>query len=132
MRTGQETGITKHSADRNQLLQSFDEIRCVTKSLCRPLLTEDYVVQSMPDVSPPKWHLGHTSWFFEQFLLRPFCPGYASLDDRYGYVFNSYYESFGDRVARDRRGTLSRPSVEEVYTYRDSIDQARIQKADRL
>ena len=137
MRSEQQTRSTKLSAHRNHLLQSFDEIRCVTKSLCRPLLTEDYVVQSMPDVSPPKWHLGHTSWFFEQFLLRPFRPGYVSLDDRYGYVFNSYYESFGDRVARDRRGTLSRPSVEEVYTYRDSIDQGirdliRDMKEDRF
>ena len=118
-----ETDFAKHSADRIELLKSFDEIRCVTKSICRPLLTEDYVVQSMPDVSPPKWHLGHTSWFFEQFLLRAFRPGYVSLDERYGYVFNSYYESFGDRVARARRGTLSRPSVEEVYAYRDSIDR---------
>jgi ergothioneine biosynthesis protein EgtB len=123
MRIEQQTGFSKRSSNRNDLLQSFNEIRCVTKSLCRPLLTEDYVVQSMPDVSPPKWHLGHTSWFFEQFLLRPFRPGYVPLDDRYGYLFNSYYESFGERMSRDRRGTLSRPSVEEVYTYRDSIDR---------
>ena len=123
MRNEPETRFPKLTANRNQLLQSFDEVRCVTKSLCRDLLTEDYVVQSMPDVSPPKWHLGHTAWFFEQFLLRPYRPGYVPIDDRYGYVFNSYYESFGDRVARDRRGTLSRPSVEEVYSYRAAIDQ---------
>ena len=111
------------SGDRNQLLRSFDEVRCVTNSLCAPLLTEDYVVQSMPDVSPPKWHLGHTSWFFEQFLLAAFLNGYQPFDERYAYVFNSYYESFGERLSRDRRGTLSRPSVEDVYAYREWVNR---------
>jgi ergothioneine biosynthesis protein EgtB len=77
----------------------------------------------MPDVSPPKWHLGHTTWFFEQILLRRFAPGYAPYHERFGYIFNSYYESFGERVARDQRGALSRPSVEKVNEYRAYVDE---------
>ena len=113
----------KPSQNRSELLASYDEIRRTTEALCQPLITEDYVIQSMPDTSPPKWHLGHTTWFFEQFLLEQFSKGYMPCHERYGYVFNSYYESFGDRVARNLRGVLSRPSVQEVYDYRAAVDE---------
>ena len=77
----------------------------------------------MPDVSPPKWHLGHTSWFFERVILEEFVRGHKPFHERYSFIFNSYYQSFGDRVRRDIRGTLSRPTVKDVYAYRRSVDE---------
>jgi ergothioneine biosynthesis protein EgtB len=91
------------------------------------LVTEDYVVQSMPDVSPTKWHLAHTSWFFETFLLSPHVPGYTPFDPHFAYLFNSYYVTVGDRHCRQNRGLLSRPTVETVYAYRRHIDQAMLE-----
>lgn len=85
--------------------------------------TEDYVVQPIVDVSPPKWHLGHTSWFFETFILKGHLPGYREYDPQYNFVFNSYYETIGARVIRTDRGNLSRPSVDEVYKYREYVDR---------
>jgi hypothetical protein len=75
------------------------------------------------DVSPPKWHLGHTTWFFETFILVPNLKGYKLFDEAYGFVFNSYYETVGNRVLRTDRGNLSRPSVEEVYKYRAHVEE---------
>ncbi|MGZ3422050.1 MAG: ergothioneine biosynthesis protein EgtB [Polyangiales bacterium] len=104
------------------LAERFRRIRTTTESICAPLAIEDHVVQTFPDASPAKWHLGHTAWFFETFVLakqadfKPFHP-------RFGFVFNSYYEAVGDRVARPRRGTLSRPTVAEVHAYRRSVDE---------
>ena len=109
--------------NRTELAGFYRSVRETTQALCAPLLPEDHVVQSMPDVSPPKWHLGHTTWFFEQFLLRRFSRGYAQYHERFGYIFNSYYESFGERVARDHRGSFSRPSVREVNDYRANVDE---------
>jgi ergothioneine biosynthesis protein EgtB len=109
--------------NRAELLASYQHVRHTTEQICEPLLTEDYVVQSMPDVSPPKWHLGHTTWFFEQVVLQQFSPAYKPVAPRYSFVFNSYYESFGERVAREMRGSLSRPSVEEVKRYREGVDE---------
>ncbi len=108
--------------NRSELLSAFQTVRRTTRDLCRPLCTEDYVIQSMPDVSPPKWHLGHTTWFFERMILEEFADNYRACHPRYYFVFNSYYQSFGQRVARDIRGTLSRPTVEEVYAYRAEVD----------
>jgi len=108
--------------DRSALLAAFDNVRRTTESICLPLVTEDYVIQSMTDVSPPKWHLGHTAWFFEQVILQQYAENYRPYNERYYFVFNSYYQSFGDRVSRDIRGTLSRPTVEDVYAYRAAID----------
>jgi ergothioneine biosynthesis protein EgtB len=110
--------------NRHNLANSFQRVRGTTQALCAPLLPEDHVVQSMPDVSPPKWHLGHTTWFFEQLLLRRFMRSYRPFDERFGFIFNSYYESFGERVARDHRGALSRPSVQEVNDYRSYVDES--------
>jgi ergothioneine biosynthesis protein EgtB len=101
----------------------FRSVRAASVGLARPLEIEDYVVQSMPDVSPAKWHLAHTSWFFEQFLLRPQLPGYVPYDARFDFLFNSYYEAVGPRLARDQRGLLSRPTVAEVMNYRAHVDE---------
>jgi ergothioneine biosynthesis protein EgtB len=105
------------------LAELYARIRKRTEEICRPLQTEDYVVQPIVDVSPPKWHAGHTTWFFETFILKSFVSGYKEFNDQYGFVFNSYYESIGARVIRTDRGNLSRPSVEEVYEYRQYVDR---------
>ncbi len=105
------------------MIQRFTQIRNLTEALCLPLHTEDYVIQSMPDVSPPKWHLGHTTWFLETFILVPFLKSYQVYCLEFNYIFNSYYESIGSRVQRCKRGILSRPTVEEVYQYRRLIDE---------
>lgn len=106
------------------LLQQYKEIRQHSALLCSGLQTEDYVVQPVVDVSPPKWHLGHTTWFFETFFLKPFATAYQEFDPDYNYVFNSYYETIGARVIRTDRGNLSRPGVEDVYLYRQYVDRA--------
>lgn len=107
----------------SQILTEFLETRQTTEELCAPLKIEDYVVQPTEDVSPPKWHLGHTTWFLEEFILKNHKPDYKIFNEDFAYIFNSYYESFGERVVRTNRGNLSRPTVEEVYTYRDYVTQ---------
>jgi ergothioneine biosynthesis protein EgtB len=107
-----------------ELLARYRSVRSFTEQLCAPLSPEDYVVQSMPDASPAKWHLAHTSWFFETFVLQPRVPGYAPHHPQFGVLFNSYYEAVGPRHPRPERGMLSRPSVDEVYAYRKAVDAA--------
>ncbi len=109
---------------RSRLLERFREVRNFSQRLCETLSPEDYVVQSMPDVSPTKWHLAHTSWFFETFVLKVWMPGYRSEVPQYAYLFNSYYNAAGDMHRRDLRGLISRPTVEETFRFRASIDQA--------
>nr|MCU0634224.1 DinB family protein [Gemmatimonadaceae bacterium] len=99
-------------------------VRDATAALCAPLVVEDYVVSSMPDVSPTKWHLAHTTWFFETFVLGPHLPGYRSPDARYAYLFNSYYVQAGERHCRAQRGLATRPTVAEVMDYRAYVDAA--------
>jgi len=111
------------TAHREALVERYHQVRRFTEQLCQPLMTEDYVIQAMPDVSPPKWHLAHTSWFFETFILALACPGYRSPHASFAYLFNSYYEAVGERHCRPKRGILSRPTVEEVYRYRAYVDQ---------
>ena len=106
--------------DRGELLSRVLDTRRTTERLCDPLAPEDMVVQSMPDASPAKWHLAHTTWFFERFVLRPL--GVAPVHEAYDYLFNSYYESVGDRHPRPARGLLSRPTVAEVLAYRRAVD----------
>jgi len=106
------------------LLEKYTAVRKYTEKICSPLKTEDYVVQPIADVSPPKWHIGHTTWFFETFVLKPHLKKYEEFDPQYNYVFNSYYETVGARVIRTDRGNLSRPSVEEVYKFRMHVDHA--------
>lgn len=104
-------------------IERFNTIRSHTELICSPLQTEDYVVQPIADVSPPKWHLGHTTWFFENFLLVPFLEHYQLFHPSYNYVFNSYYESVGARVLRTDRGNLSRPTTDDVYAYRAYVNE---------
>lgn len=107
----------------NSLVKRFQDIRRHSAEICAPLEIEDYVVQPVVDVSPPKWHLGHTTWFFETFILQQYYPSYKIFDPQYNFVFNSYYETIGARVIRTDRGNLSRPSVADVYRYRKYVDE---------
>jgi len=107
-----------------ELADCYKKVRKRTEQICSPLQTEDYVVQPIADVSPPKWHLGHTSWFFETFILKPYFMGYQEFDPQYNFVFNSYYETVGTRVIRTDRGNLSRPTVADIYKYREYVDEA--------
>ena len=112
--------IIRHST----ITQQFLAIRTQTVQLCAPLKPEDFVAQPVDYVSPPKWHLGHTSWFFETFLLIPYQKGYKMFESDYGFIFNSYYESEGERIQRANRGTLTRPTIEDVLAYRTYVDNA--------
>jgi hypothetical protein len=115
----------------NTLIHRFLGVRRFSESLCEGLATEDFVVQSMEDVSPTKWHLAHTSWFFETFILREFHAGYRPLDEGYAYLFNSYYVQAGERHCRAQRGYISRPTVAEVFEYRRYVDEAMVELLDR-
>jgi len=127
-----ETASTTAAADRSlfrasqsrieRLRDRFHQIRNFTNSLCAGLEPEDCVVQSMPDVSPTKWHLAHTTWFFETFILKKFIPGYRAEIPEYAYLFNSYYNTAGDMHRRDLRGLISRPTVSQAQRYRASVD----------
>jgi ergothioneine biosynthesis protein EgtB len=108
---------------RTSLLRRFAAVRATTERLCQPLAIEDYVVQPMADVSPPRWHLGHTTWFYETFVLGRYADHYRPFHEHYSFLFNSYYEQVGARTERARRGFLTRPTVEEVYEYRREITQ---------
>lgn len=102
----------------------FNRVRHDTELLCEPLEIEDYGIQTMPEVSPPKWHLAHTSWFFETMLLKPFMKSYKEYNPQFSVLFNSYYDTIGTYHPRDQRGLLSRPTVKEVFQYRHFIDKA--------
>ncbi|MBA1272229.1 ergothioneine biosynthesis protein EgtB [Stutzerimonas azotifigens] len=108
----------------DHLLQRYQQVRATSESICSPLSVEDHLIQSMPDVSPPKWHLAHVSWFFEAFLLKPYLAGYRTPNEAFDHLFNSYYETHGTPFPRAQRGLISRPGVAEVYRYRHHIDQA--------
>jgi ergothioneine biosynthesis protein EgtB len=106
------------------LLARFQAVRKMTESLARPLSPEDCQIQSMPDASPVKWHLAHTTWFFETFILAPHANGYQAFHPSFAYLFNSYYNAVGDRLPRSRRGLITRPTLEEAYAYRAATDRA--------
>jgi ergothioneine biosynthesis protein EgtB len=106
----------------SSLLRPFQTVRTRTVELCSSLETEDFVVQSMPDVSPTKWHLAHVTWFFEKFVLREFMDAYSVFDEQFDHLFNSYYYSAGSMHPRPHRGLLSRPTVSEVLDYRSHVD----------
>jgi len=114
------TAQAESASLRDRLFQT----RALSSELARPLSDEDQVVQANDDASPTKWHLAHTTWFFEAFLLKRFLAGYRVFDERFEYCFNSYYESVGSRQPRGKRGLLTRPSAEEVRAYRAHIDVA--------
>ncbi len=113
-------------ASADALIDLYRRVRRRTEVLAAPLSPEDQSAQSMPDASPTKWHRGHTTWFFETFLLTPFLPGYAVHDPRFNYIFNSYYEAAGPRQPRPQRGLLTRPSAQEVGAYRAHVDAAMV------
>lgn len=113
--------------DPQTLRSRHQTVREFTESLVRPLAAEDCAIQSMPDVSPSKWHLAHTTWFFETFILKPAHAGHREFHPMYNYLFNSYYNAVGERHARPRRGLLSRPSIQEVFDYREYTDNALTQ-----
>ncbi|HEY1504134.1 MAG TPA: ergothioneine biosynthesis protein EgtB [Stellaceae bacterium] len=113
-----------HDSGRESALDRYRIVRARTEALAAPLSPEDQTVQSMPDVSPTKWHRAHTTWFFENFILAPFDSAYRVHNPAYGYLFNSYYEGAGPRHPRLARGMLSRPSVADVARYRAHVDEA--------
>ena len=115
---------TSLAAERQRLLDDFRRVRAVTIGLAEPLSPEDCQAQSMPDASPVKWHLAHTTWFFETFLLREFVPAYAPASPQYRVLFNSYYNAVGDKHPRPQRGLLTRPTLAEVLDYRRQVDEA--------
>ena len=114
--------VSSKTADSHKLIERYHTIRQYTLALMKPLQLEDYVAQPIVDVSPPKWNLGHTTWFFEAMVLQAFSDSYQVYDERFAYYFNSYYEGLGERVERNSRGVLTRPSLDEVLEYRKYVD----------
>jgi len=114
-----------------RVAEGFCEVRSLTEELARPLSPEDQTVQSMPDVSPTKWHRAHTTWFFEEFVLRSSSDRYTPFDPTYRYLFNSYYEAVGSRHQRAERGLLSRPGVDQIAAYRRTVDAAVVDLLSR-
>ncbi|HXK59305.1 MAG TPA: ergothioneine biosynthesis protein EgtB [Acidobacteriota bacterium] len=126
------SGSVTQPLERAQLAEYFQRVRHSSEALCAPLATEDYVVQPITDVSPPKWHLAHTTWFFETMFLQHRKAGYKVYHPQYAFLFNSYYQSLGDRWNRPQRGVLSRPTVAEVYEYRAAIDKSMTAFIDEI
>src|SRR5215813_6530663 len=116
--------LTASAAERDVALERFEVVRRESEALTANLTPEDQAIQSMPDVSPTKWHLAHTTWFFETFILTRFDPNYRMFDPAFAYLFNSYYEAAGPRHPRPERGLLSRPTVDVVAAYRDHVTAA--------
>jgi ergothioneine biosynthesis protein EgtB len=108
----------------SDLWAAYSHVRATTECLAAPLSAEDQTIQSMPDVSPTKWHRAHVSWFFETFILEAFGRDYRPFNDAYAYIFNSYYEALGDRHPRNERGLISRPGIDEIAAYRRYVDDA--------
>jgi len=123
-RAGLRLAQDDHADPRRNCLKAFRAVRAETERRAALLSPEDQVVQSMPDASPTKWHRAHVTWFFEQFLLRPYANAYRPFDDRFAYLYNSYYVSAGPRQARPQRGLITRPTAAEVADYRAHVDDA--------
>ncbi len=120
----------ERDSDRDRACERFTAIRRDSEALAANLTPEDQTIQSMPDVSPTKWHLAHTSWFFETFLLAPHAPVYRAFDPAFAFLFNSYYEAAGPRHPRPERGLLSRPTVDAIGAYRDHVTAAMLRLID--
>lgn len=112
------------AAETGNLFDRYRDVRSRTAELCKPLKIEDYIPQPIVDVSPPKWNIAHTTWFFEEMILKDYSPGYETFDPLFGFLFNSYYNTIGERTARDQRGNMSRPTVERIFEYRQYVDNA--------
>ncbi|MCM3719065.1 ergothioneine biosynthesis protein EgtB [Fictibacillus phosphorivorans] len=119
----------EHAA-AEKLSEQYQQVRSLSEKLASKLQDEDTIIQAMPDVSPPKWHLAHTTWFFERFILKEHDPSYVSYNEKFDYLFNSYYETIGSYHPRHSRGVLSRPLMDEVYKYRKHVDEAIVQLVD--
>ena len=125
--------IAPDTTQHRDTAASYEVVRQYTEDLCEPLQPEDYIPQPVDFVSPPKWHLAHTSWFFEEFILVKFLTGYERYHPDFSYLFNSYYNHMGSRVIRTDRGNITRPGVREVYKYRTHVNEAMRQlMADNL
>jgi len=118
----QQMTIDSESTIESGLLDKYREVRGHTETLCAPLTIEDYTPQSAVFASPPKWHLAHVTWFIEEMILKQEVENYEVFDEQFSFLFNSYYNSLGQRIARDQRGLITRPSVERVYAYRAHVD----------
>jgi ergothioneine biosynthesis protein EgtB len=123
---------TDTAPDVERIASLYASVRALTRELCAPLSDADATIQSMPDASPAKWHLAHTTWFFETFVLRDHVPGYRLHHPDWPFLFNSYYEAEGARIARAARGLLSRPSLAQVLDYREAVDGALLAALGRL
>jgi len=117
---------TRIAADRNAFAERYSAVRAASLALAHPLTPEDQAIQSMPDASPTKWHLAHTTWFFETFILNAHAQNYEEFDPAYAYLFNSYYEAEGPRHPRNERGMLSRPPLADIHRYRAHVDEAML------
>lgn len=117
------TGTHQQKLISQELTLFYRQVRNFTEELCQPLEIEDYIPQPTVDVSPPKWNIAHTTWFFEEMILKKFAPDYQVFDENFGFLFNSYYNTIGERTKRDNRGDLSRPTVREVFAYRKYVDE---------
>src|SRR5256885_5430989 len=115
-----------------ELALAYAQTRDLSERLCEPLAVEDYVVQSMPDASPTRWHIAHTTWFFEMFVLARWGPDYRPFNTHYQVLFNSYYNRVGEQFPRPRRGLLTRPTVAEIFEYRHAIDERITRLLHRL
>ncbi len=115
--------VSKQTTTAKDLRSFYNEVRTATERLCEPLEIEDYIPQPVVDVSPPKWNIAHTTWFFEEMILKNHVADYKVFDENFSFLFNSYYNSVGDRTARDHRGAISRPTVKEVFAYRKHVDE---------
>jgi len=128
--------VAERNGDWRRLWRdAFRAVRAETERRAAPLSPEDQIVQSMPEASPAKWHRAHVTWFFEQFLLRPYAPDYRSFDERFTFLFNSYYVAAGPRHARPQRGLITRPGAAEITAYRAHVDAAvekLIESSDRI
>ncbi|HYG01463.1 MAG TPA: ergothioneine biosynthesis protein EgtB [Chryseosolibacter sp.] len=118
--------------ESGNLKERYQSVRRYTEEICKPLETEDHVVQPHDDISPPKWHLAHTTWFFEELILKPGFTEYQPFHPRYSFLFNSYYDSIGERTLRMDRGNLSRPTVSDIMQYRKYVDEKILECLDHL
>lgn len=119
-------GASAKIPPETSMIERYFAVRKYSEFICEPLKVEDYVVQPIPDVSPPKWHLAHTTWFFEEMILSKYLKNYQRFHPRYSYLFNSYYEGIGEHVLRHDRGNMSRPTVDEIHQYRAYVDENMI------
>src|ERR1700721_414109 len=115
------TPVTATTESAGGLFEEFSQVRWQTEQLCFPLSAEDMMVQSCAEASPAKWHLAHTTWFFETFLLREFLPGYREFNPDFHWLFNSYYNSVSDQPDKKLRASFSRPAVESIFQYRQHV-----------